>query len=85
MTTYPLGITGVTPFAYFPPVGNVDDVVGGTWTESGNALTGYSGSAGGVYVGANADVTGATIRVVGADGRRSTMPPTVPLFDCEAP
>lgn len=58
MTTYPLGITGVTPFAYFPPVGNVDDVVGGTWTESGNALTGYSGSAGGVYVGANADVTG---------------------------
>ncbi len=28
------------------------------------------------------DATGATIRVVGADGQRSTAPPTVPLFDC---
>ena len=28
------------------------------------------------------DATGATIRVVGADGQRSTVRPTVPLFDC---
>ena len=73
MTTYPLGITGVTPFAYFPPVGNVDELLGGTWTESGNALTGYSGSAGGVYVGATTrqafTVTAGTVRFV----------------DCEAP
>ena len=48
-------------------------VVGGTWTESGNALTGYSGSAGGVYVGATTrqafNVPAGTVRFV----------------DCEAP